>query len=1312
MDKKILFRSVDSWFGSIITGGDLLTDNSCRAQNNRLGLFVRQACLALLACAATLFFAGNALAATQVDIPGPNGSGAFGTSVTVLPNGNIVVTDPYYDAPSATDVGAVYLYNSAGALISTLTGSTANDRVGFNRVSVLNNGNYVVRSPRWQNAGKVDAGAATWCNGTTGCSGTVSPGNSLVGSSADDQVGNSVSALPNGHYLVRCTFWDNGALQDVGAVTWCSGTTGRTGTISSGNSLIGTVAGDKIGSGGTRRLTNGNYVVNSPDWNNGAVADAGASTWCNGSSGCVGLVTTTNSLFGTKANDHVGIGNAVALRNGNYVVLSRLWNNGATTTAGAVTWCDGTIGRIGAVSLANSLVGTHTDDQVGGSGEALTNGNYVVISVVWDNAAVTNAGAVTWGNGATGRTGEVSSANSLVGSTNQDAIGNFGVVPLTNGNYVVNSPSWSDVGAPSAGAATWCNGTAGCTGAVSSANSLIGNLTGDQVGLFTTALTNGHYVVSSPAWDNGGLADAGAATWCNGTTGRKGPVTIGNSLHGNQFSDAVGRNVAPLANGNYVVGSDIWDNGPVEDAGAVTWCDGTIGCIGLMAVENSLVGTGDHDQIGRNGIIPLTNGNYVVNSSVWGATDLGAVTWCDGTSGRIGAVSAANSLIGSHPSDQVGGTFALSDGNYYVRNSYWDHGATQEAGAVTLARGDMELVGGVTFGNSVRGNFPNEGFYIDVDYNALTGQLVVGQEIENIVSLFAIRGSDFTVTTIDDHNDGSCSASDCTLREAILAANAQTDDNIITFAPGVTGTIQLSAALPDLTNNVTLKGPSASLLTVRRNSGGDYRIFTIFNGTDNGPIVVISGLTITNGQAPAGFMHPFESGGGILNDRGTLFLRECAVIGNRTLPAEFDAGGGIYSHGGNVTIEASTIAGNISQNGGGICNLRMTPGTSSLIIRKSTISGNAANGGHGGGVYNEAYNSGSTADLTLTNSTLSGNSATTVGFFGGAGGAIYNFGNSSGVVHASLQDCTISDNNAPAAGIYNRSFSANAFLSLRNTILKTGTIGSNFINADGIITSLGHNLSSDDAAGGSGTGPGGYLNGSGDIRSTDPLLGPLQNNGGPTFTRALLNGSPAINAAVNASETSVDQRGYLRIGTNDIGAFEFGGTAPAAPAVLGAVSRKVHGATAFDINLPLTGTPGVECRNTAGNHQAIITFANPVTVGGASVTAGTGTVGGYSVGGTVVTVNFTGLTNAQTLTVTLSNVSDGINTGNVALRMSVLIGDTTGNGSVNASDVSQTKSKSGQTIDNTNFRTDVTVSNSINASDVALVKSKSGTALP
>jgi len=142
-------------------------------------------------------------AAFLLDIVGPPGSGEFGTIVTVLPNGNLVVTYPYYDSGSLTDVGAVYLYDgTSGALISTLTGSTAGDLVGFFGVIVLANGNYVVRSPWWDNGAAMDAGAATWGSATTGVSGTVSAANSLVGSTVEDMVGSRVTALPNGNYLV------------------------------------------------------------------------------------------------------------------------------------------------------------------------------------------------------------------------------------------------------------------------------------------------------------------------------------------------------------------------------------------------------------------------------------------------------------------------------------------------------------------------------------------------------------------------------------------------------------------------------------------------------------------------------------------------------------------------------------------------------------------------------------------------------------------------------------------------------------------------------------------------------------------------------------------------------------------------------------------------------------------------------------------------------------------------------------------------------------------------------------------------------
>ncbi len=126
----------------------------------------------------------------------------------------------------------------------------------------------------------------------------------------------------------------------------------------------------------------------------------------------------------------------------------------------------------------------------------------------------------------------------------------------------------------------------------------------------------------------------------------------------------------------------------------------------------------------------------------------------------------------------------------------------------------------------------------------------------------------------------------------------------------------------------------------------------------------------------------------------------------------------------------------------------------------------------------------------------------------------------------------------------------------------------------------------------------------------------------------------------------------------------------------------------------------------------IINFASPVTVGVRAVTSGAGSVSSFSVSGSQVTVNLTGVTNVQRITVTLFDVNDGTNTGDVPVSMGVLIGDVNGNAAVNASDVSLTKSQVGQTVSGSNFREDVNANGTISATDVALVKSDVGHSLP
>ena len=636
--------------------------------------------------------------------PTPNVNDSFGTAIVPLSTGNVVVTDPG-DNAVATGAGAVYLYNGAtGVLISALTGSTEGDGVGGVGVTVLTNGNYLVQSSAWDNGAATDAGAVTWGSGTTGVNGLVSASISLVGSTTGDYVGSGgVTVLSNGNYVVRTTGWDNGAAIDAGAVTWGSGTTGVAGVVSASNSLVGSTGFENVGNGGITALPNGNYVVSSYFWN----LDRGAVTWGSGTTGVAGAISAANSLVGSQFGDYVGRNGVTVLSNGNYVVRSVTWDNGAVVNAGAVTWGSGAAGVAGVVSAANSLVGSTGNDQVGNFGvTALPNGNYLVSSLSWSTGVAAEAGAVTWGSGTTGVAGVVSAANSLVGSRSEDQVGNAGVTVLSNGNYVVSSPRWDNGAVANAGAVTWGSGTAGVAGAVSASNSLVGSTANEIIGNYgVTALTNGNYVVKNPAWN----INAGAVTWGLGTAGVVGAVSAANSLVGSS-GDYVGIfGVIPLANGNYVVNSPYWNNGAATEAGAITWGSGTAALVGVVSAANSLVGSTAFDNVGYFGVSPLDNGNYVVNSPYWNngaATDAGAVTWGSGTTGVVGVVSAANSLVGSSASDEVGSDFVttLANGNYLVTSRNWDNGAATNAGAVTWGSGTTGVAGVVSASNSLVGS--------------------------------------------------------------------------------------------------------------------------------------------------------------------------------------------------------------------------------------------------------------------------------------------------------------------------------------------------------------------------------------------------------------------------------------------------------------------------------------------------------------------------------------------------------------------------------------------------------------------------------
>jgi hypothetical protein len=233
----------------------------------------------------------------------------------------------------------------------------------------------------------------------------------------------------------------------------------------------------------------------------------------------------------------------------------------------------------------------------------------------------------------------------------------------------------------------------------------------------------------------------------------------------------------------------------------------------------------------------------------------------------------------------------------------------------------------------------------------------------------------------------------------------------------------------------------------------------------------------------------------------------------------------------------------------------------------------------------------------------------------------------------------------------------------------------------------------------------------------------LSTDGGNTFPTLLAASTPndgsemvlIPNMPTSTARIKVEAVGNIYFDISDTN-FSITGTAPLALAT--AVSRKTHSSAGnFDIDLPLSGSPGVECRTggAGGDHTLVITFNNTVVSGNAIVTSGAGSVvGAPAFSGNTMTVNLTGVTNAQIMAVTLDHVTDTFAQvlPTTAISVGILLGDTNGDGLVNAGDALQTRNRAGQATDATNFRSDVNLDGSLNSGDTTVVRARSGTFLP
>jgi hypothetical protein len=410
-----------------------------------------------------------------------------------------------------------------------------------------------------------------------------------------------------------------------------------------------------------------------------------------------------------------------------------------------------------------------------------------------------------------------------------------------------------------------------------------------------------------------------------------------------------------------------------------------------------------------------------------------------------------------------------------------------------------------------------------------------------------------TLTVLNNLDSGPGS-----LRADIAAA--QSGDTIV-FAPSLNGqTITLTSGYLAISKNLTIQGPGASLLTISGN-----HLSQVFHVTGAQP-VVLSGLTISNAL-----------GCGISNV-STLTVSQCTLSGNGGLLS----GGGGISNGGTLTVSQSTLSGNSGTDGGGILN------TGALTVNQCTLSGNSARF-YGGGIFNAGQNSLlHPAYATLTNCTLSGNSAAAAGV-GGGGGLFVAEGTTT------LTNCTISRNrcynNIVGGGIGIGTYLPT--VNLTNTIVANNTyndgFGSDIAYAGDVIT-MNYCL-----IGGSGP-P--VFNGVGNIfRVINPGVGPLQNNGGPTQTMALLPGSLAIGNGNNALAPATDQRGVKRLDvageTTDIGAYEVLTPTAASLAVAGFPSTTTAG-TAGAFTVTAKNSDGTTATGYAGTVH--LTSSDPQAV--------------------------------------------------------------------------------------------------------------------
>jgi hypothetical protein len=643
-------------------------------------------------------------------------------------------------------------------------------------------------------------------------------------------------------------------------------------------------------------------------------------------------------------------------------------------------------------------------------------------------------------------------------------------------------------------------------------------------------------------------------------------------------------------------GFEAADGGGILNRGTLTLTDSTLA--GNSASVTSGVSGGAIDNLGT---LTVADCFFHANSAIGGVAFLGGPgsgggLANSGTATVTGCTLSDNSGSGSFGAGAGGGidssgTLTLTGSALTGNSANLGGGISASAGVLTVTHSTFDRNSGLN-GGGIHNNHAEVTVRDCVLSGNSTGQFGGGIFNNGMLTLLDTtlsgNGGRSSSSALGGgvYNGGTLTASGSTLSGNFASGSGA----------GAGGGIYSTGTL--MLTDCTLRDNSANYVDVGSGIGG---------GIDNTSTMTLTRCALIGNTAAS-------AGGGIVNahtfDDQLVTVADCTFSGNSARGAFNALAGGIYN-GGLLALLDTALDGNFAnQNGGGIDN---DGGT--LTVSNCTLSGNSATTFAGAGIYNQGT-------LTVTASTLAGNAMAH-----GAGGGIYN------VLALTLDRCTLSGNSADRGGGL-----ANAgpgTVRIRNTLV-AGNQASASPDVGGTLASQGYNLLGD------GTGGSGFaatdLVGTAD-NPIDPLLGPLQDNGGPTPTMALLPGSPALNTGDPALLGTADQRGVVRTGGVNIGAFQ----ASAAYFIVTAPGTAAAG-VAFDVSVAVYDEFGQQAVGYTGTITFGTTDPDPGVVLPPDTTfqVSDGGVVSFSAGVTLFTPG------AQTLTVT--DLSSGI-TGNTVVTL-------------------------------------------------------------